>query len=747
MKNKALLTLLLSSTLLTINAEPIIDAQHSRNDSTLLLQEVSVTAIKQGANLQDQAISSTIIGKQTIEDLNIVTVKGISEIVPNFYIPEYGSRMTSSVYVRGIGARIDQPVVGLNVDNVPILNKDNYDFNLIDIARVEMLRGPQSTLYGRNTMGGLINIYTLSPMNYQGLRILGEYGNGNTWQAALSYYTKFNENIGLSIVGSYYSTDGFYKNLYNNQNCDWEHSGNGRAKLVWNPGKIKLENTFSFSISRQGGYPYEYIKTGEINYNDTCFYRRNAISDGLTIKWKVKNIDFSSISSYQYIDDNMTLDQDFLPTSYFTLTQARKENAFTQDFIAKGKVKKYSWLGGLFGFYKHTKMNAPVTFLDDGISQLIEFYRNEANPYYPIRWDDRVFPLNSIFKNQSYGAALYHQSNLELGKWMLSAGLRLDFEENRLNYNSNCYATYTIYQVEEGKMPTVYKDETLNINENGDLKQNFLQLLPKISAVYKLPFPSPSNLFASIGKGYKAGGFNTQMFSDVLQQKIMNTMGIANLYDVDEIVSYKPETSWNYEVGAHIECWDRRIQTDISLFYIQVDNQQLTIFPPGTTTGRIMTNAGKSRSFGAEFAVKISPIKNWEINGSYGYTNAKFVDFNNGKTDYSGNYIPYAPQNTLFIGTTYNLGLKKNWLQNILFNINMRGVGKIYWDEANEVAQPFYAQLGASATFANKHYSLQLWGENLTNTHFNTFYFVSMSNAFLQKGKKTTFGATLRINI
>ena len=84
--------------------------------------------------------------------------------------------MTSTIYVRGMGARIDQPVVGFNVDNVPFLNKDGYDFDIEDIDRIEVLRGPQSTLYGRNTMGGLVNVYTLSPMKYQGLRSMLEYG-------------------------------------------------------------------------------------------------------------------------------------------------------------------------------------------------------------------------------------------------------------------------------------------------------------------------------------------------------------------------------------------------------------------------------------------------------------------------------------------------------------------------------------------------------------------------------------------
>ncbi|MDE6144769.1 MAG: Plug domain-containing protein, partial [Muribaculaceae bacterium] len=148
-----------------------------RNDT---LKEVTVTAIKQSESLNLQPIASTTLGEKSIERYNITTMKDASEIVPNFYIPDYGSRMTSSIYVRGLGARMDQPAVGLNVDNIPVLNKNDYDIDLFDIERIEVMRGPQSVLYGRNTMGGLINIYTLSPRDVRGLRFMAEYGRGNS---------------------------------------------------------------------------------------------------------------------------------------------------------------------------------------------------------------------------------------------------------------------------------------------------------------------------------------------------------------------------------------------------------------------------------------------------------------------------------------------------------------------------------------------------------------------------------------
>ena len=134
---------------------------------TLSLGEVTVTAIKQSADMRTQATTLTVIGRQEAERNQVLSVKTAADLVPNLFIPDYGSRMTSTVYVRGIGTRIDQPAVGLTIDNVPVMTKENYDFDLMDVARFEVLRGPQSTLYGRNTLGGVMHVYTLSPLNYQ----------------------------------------------------------------------------------------------------------------------------------------------------------------------------------------------------------------------------------------------------------------------------------------------------------------------------------------------------------------------------------------------------------------------------------------------------------------------------------------------------------------------------------------------------------------------------------------------------
>jgi outer membrane receptor protein involved in Fe transport len=263
-----------------------------------------------------------------------------------------------------------------------------------------------------------------------------------------------------------------------------------------------------------------------------------------------------------------------------------------------------------------------------------------------------------------------------------------------------------------------------------------------------LPTAGESSLYVSVSKGYKAGGFNTQMFSDVLQQRLMGIMGIGAAYDINDIVGYKPEKAWNYEIGGHFESVNRRIKGDLALFYIDCRDRQMTIFPDGTTTGRIMTNAGKTRSMGAEASLSVNFTDYLGMNLSYGYCDARFVRYNDGKADYKDKHVPYCPQHTLFAQAFYTCNINSDsfWIKSITIDANVKGTGEIYWNEANTLCQPFYALLGSSLTLTGKHYSLQLWGQNLTDTRYNTFYFVSIGHEFLQRGRGRMLGATLRVN-
>lgn len=717
------------------------------SDSVYALGEVNVTAIKAGGELADAPVALTVVSADEARRLGIVSMKNVSALSPNLYIPEYGSRMTSSIYMRGIGARIDQPAVGLNVDNVPFLNKDAFDFDITDIERIEVLRGPQSAMYGRNTMAGLINITTTSPLRFQGVRILAEAGTGNSYRGAVSGFFKFSRRLGMSLSGQYSSFGGYVTNVYDGTRADASRDLSLRWKTEWRPvAAVKIENTASFGRSRQPGYPYAFEETGEVNYNDPCFYKRLTFTDGLTVKWDAPSFTLSSIMSYQYIDDNMTLDQDFLPLDYFTLSQIRTEHSFTEELVAQGyhKSEGYNWTAGLFGFTKHGRMNAPVTFKSTGIERLIVDHVNAVNPYYPISWESDEFLLGSRFTMPVGGVSAYHRSSFTTGPWSFAGVLRMDYEHTSLRYHSFTSTGYTVNDMTDPQHPSVFSRENIEIDDRGRLSRNFVSLLPAVTATY---LSGDHEAYLSVAKGYKAGGYNTQMFSDVLQQRLMASLGVAEKYDVDEIVSYKPEKSWNYEIGYKYRRADRKLDLSAALFYIDCRDQQLTTFPDGTTTGRIMTNAGRTESYGFEVSGRYCPAIRWTFNAAYGYTHAKFREFHNGISDFSGKYVPYAPSNTLYLSGMYTLPLGLSWIDAISLDVNFRGIGRIYWDEANTTSQPFYGRLGAILSATGKHGSVEISAENITGTKYDTFRYVSIGNNFFQRGRPASCRVTLRILI
>lgn len=730
-----------------LHAEP--SAHSLPADTVTALGELNVVALKQSDKLRDDPVAATVIGLPLLESSNTTAIKGIADIVPNLYIPDYGSRITSTIYVRGIGARMDQPAVGLNVDNVPFLHKNAYDFEMADIASVEMMRGPQSTLYGRNTIAGLIDVQTLSPMRWQGWRISLQAAGGKDFKASAGWYHKFSSVFASSITvaGSYLG--GFYENDLTGSKVDHEKNIALRWKTEWRLSKdFHLINSLSTSLLDQGGYPYKYMGTGQIAYNDPCFYKRKLFNDGLTLRWRAPAFTLSSVTSLQWLGDNMTLDQDFLPEPFFTITQRQHDISLTEDILFRGRGEGiYSWKGGVFAFWRRTGMRAPVTFKDQGIKQLIEDHRNDANPYYPITWDTRSFLLGSHFTLPSRGVALYHESELELGRFRLSAGIRADYEVSGLDNHSFTDTGYTIYKFGPGETLTPDRHVAIEIDDRGSLNKHYINWLPKVTLMYSLPMMGENNLYLNIAKGFKAGGYNTQMFSDVLQQRLMGVMGIGAKYDIDDVVGYRPEFSWNYELGAHLFWPGANLESDLALFFIDVRDQQLTMFPDGTTTGRIMTNAGRTRSMGAEVSLTWRPTDRWDFMTTYGLTDARFRKFYNGKNDFAGKFLPYVPRNTLFIQAGHSLPLHFKSLKALEFDINLRGTGSVYWNEENSVRQPFYVLAGASATLRAKEWSLQIWGRNITDSHYDTFYFKSMGNEFLQQGRPFQLGITFRLQI
>lgn len=775
-------------------------AQILSEDTTKVIDLEEVTIIsspKETSKLRQLPTSVSLISQKEMQAHRISSLKGASTIVPNFFMPDYGSRLTSAMYIRGIGSRINTPAVGMYVDNIPYLDKSAFDFNFYDIERIDILRGPQGTLYGRNTMGGLVKVHTRSPFSYQGTDLKLSYGTkSNERSAALTHYHRISEQFAFSAGGYYDGSDGFFTNSYFDQKVDERQAGGGRIRAIFLPSdNWKLDFNVSFDYTDEGGYPYYH--TDQITYNRESSYRRSLLNTGLNIEHQANNFIFNAVTGFQHLNDRMFMDQDFSPLDTYTLEQKQRINSISEEISFKSKPgKRWQWTTGLFGFYQSMKVNSPVTFRPDGMKMLNQMLgtvipnRIEVtmgpvmamNILPSLAITDTEMPIDGHFKTPQYNLALFHQSQFRnlFGVEGLSfiAGLRLEYEKMKMDYNTGTSLNYTVgIKGEMTQMGQVIREInmmpetplTVESRYQGNLSKDYIQLLPRFALQYDFN-NGKNNVYASISKGYRSGGYNFQMFSELLQSSLRNDMMrqskeaimekvpenyialVADKFptpgenpDAQTAVEYKPEYTWNYEIGTHLNLFGGKLQADLAAFYMQTSDQQLSQMTE-SGLGRITVNAGESESYGMEANLVASLNRHLQLNANYGYTHATFVKYNVGEgEDYSGNYVPFAPMHTLNVGGSYTFYFNHSWAQSLTFGANATGAGKIYWTENNQASQDFYATLNGYITLKTKAIQIDLWGRNLTDNNYTTFYFESMGNGFEQRCKPLQLGIDIRL--
>ena len=693
-----------------------------------VLQEARVMALKESVPVAQMASSVSVVGSQLLRYSGTYRPNSLSSVIPGLYIPDYGASLTSTIYMRGLGSRMENPVLGLYVDGIPVLDKNAYDFDWEAVQSATLLRGPQGTLYGRNAMGGVLSLRTLSPADGARPSFFVEYGTANTVRTGGSW------TAGNHVFSATFRhTDGYFLNTCKNTLCDPYNGLSARWK--WEKGS--WTNLLNVSLSDEGGFAYGQVLGGQqlpVNYNDEAGYRRLSVLEGLKYRRRTPDWTWDFSASLQLLADNMRMDQDYTERSIFTLQQRQLSGAHTVEILLRPTDKSAVWqpTTGFFGFYKLNRLSAPVLFKREGIEELI---LNNANKNIPadigyLSIPEQEMPINSDFLIGSWNAALFHESVFRLGSWILTAGLRLDYEGARMDYD--CLA-----QLHYQFLPTMKAAKPFDVPYRGGVSHHYFQVLPKLSALYEAG--SHLRFFGTLSKGYRAGGFNTQIFSDILQYQTMTAlMKDLGVYLDKEMVSvvagnteYDPEKAWNFELGARYG--KGTFRADAALYWLEVRDQQLTVFPPGMTTGRMMTNAGRSRSLGAEAQMNWQPGR-WRLRASYGYCHATM----------EGKGLPYVPAHTLYLQSGYRLSLGKASLN---LDASLRGAGPFWWNEENTLREPLSLQLDARIGLAFSRCEIYLRGQNLTDASTHTFYFKSMGNEFLANGKPRTIITGISISI
>lgn len=673
-------------------AQDFIFAKDTTRIPEVRIGEVSIISSKSNLSLKKMPISVSLLSSSLIQSNEINNLTDLTSTVPNLFMPDYGSKLTSPVYIRGVGSRINAPSVGLYVDNVPYFEKAAFNFDFFDIEVIEVLRGPQGTLYGRNTMGGLINVITSSPMEYQGGKISLGMGNYGLLNANGGYFGKAGDNFAYSLSLNYLHRDGYFTNNYTGKEVDDIDSYGIRNRLIWKiTDKLSVENIFSSELSEQGGYPYSiYDETTDlirdIDYNQYSYYNRKLFSDALLVKYEADKFELISTSSFQYLDDMQAIDQDFTPDSLYFVSQAQKQNMYSQEIILRSANQSgYNWLIGAYGF---------IQVFDRGVD--VDIYSSDM----------------TLFKDYDHtisGYAFFHQSTIEdllVKNLTLTAGIRIDSEKDVLNYNYDRRIGANTSSLSDTVYPEI----------------SGFEILPKVSLGYGF---GNNNIYTTIARGYKTGGFNST-------------------FEREEDLSFDPEFSWNYEIGAKTTLFGKRVYADLALFYIDWKDQQIYQTVP-SGRGSMLKNAGRSVSKGIEITLKAIPLYGFENSLTYGYTKAQFIDHVvDDNTDYANNYIPYVPRYTFTFQTNKTHYLRESFpIESIRFNILFRGMGLTYWKEDNQHAQGAYGTADLKVTLTRAKLDLDIWVKNMFNSEYESFYFTALGNEYVQRGRPRHFGVRL----
>ena len=675
---------------LTLNGATGINPDSSANKN-VPLDEIVVTDFKQNKrNLTSTAVST--INVQQLHNQQIVNLKELTAVMPNFYMPDYGSYANTPVYIRGIGTKSKGSAVGFYVDGVPHFESSAFNIDLSDIAAVNVFRGPQGTLYGRNTIAGIINVYTHNPLDYQRTRIKVGYGRYNDFIAQASNYAKISEKFGISTAASYHHNDGMFTNHFLNEKADKLNEGEGRIGFYWRPTTnwlLHLNSTLTYS--EQNGYPYapyDIVKDEllPISYNRNSTYRRLISSTGLNAQYENNHISFNSQTSYQFIKSHQGLDQDFTPQDVYFVDNSYHQNMLSQELTLKSNDKgRYQWIIGLFGMLLHSNQFAETSY----------FTRDFSTP--------------TTYKNPTAGYAIYHQSSYNIWRGMsATVGLRFDYEHAKTTYNQDKTTLST-------GVTTHAKDFVSSAS--------FRQFTPKFTLQY---LTNKDNLYyISITRGYKLGGFNT-------------------IFKTDAERTYDPEYSWNYEVGTRLKFLNGRLTAEADLFYIDWRHMQTTYTVPGV--GNVIANAGHTDSNGFELSLAYHPIKSLQLNLNYGYTHARYLEYKkSAREDFSGNRLPMVPNHTLSLNGTYTI-MPAGWFDKIIFNTGLTGLGRIYWADDNIVRQNFYATLNAKVSLTKDIFTWEIWGKNLTATDYMAYGFKASQGNYAQRGKPLTFGTAVSVS-
>ncbi|MEP6594628.1 MAG: TonB-dependent receptor [Ginsengibacter sp.] len=697
-----------------IGKQPV-NIQISLEQTSYRLDQVVVTAQKREELLQKVPVSITSLSEKNITDYRLWNSKDITGIVPNLYSSDPGDKRNVTS-IRGITTTSYDPAVATYIDGVNQFGLDTYISPLFDVARIEILRGPQGTLYGRNAMGGVINIITKQPTNKTSG--FAELSLGNYGQQRYSAGMKtplVKDKLFFGAAALYDGLDGYYTNEFNNSKYDKQHSiiGNYFLKFLANQKWVVTLNVKHNNNRNHGPFPLvfgidnAFAMPYKLSQNALTKIIDNIFNTSLSVNYAASAFNFESQTAWQsnYRYYNTPIDADFSPidgvtiinnygSDFNTVKVLTQEIKFSSPAADRSPLK---WTTGTYLFLQNNPGKQATRFGDDALL---------------VGAPDVDFSLINTTKAKGKGIAVYGQATYSIIKKLeITGGLRYDYE----NKDQKIFGEYQ----KDGDAPFPYRTDT-------SASAHFTAFTPKLSVAYNLS--DNHLLFATYSKGYRAGGL-TPLASDPSQPALY---------------AFKPEYSNNFEAGIKNIFLADQLMLNFTAFYTTITNAQVpTLILPDAVT--ITKNTGKLTSKGVEAEVNAAPVKGLQINYSAGYTDAKYkklkLSQNGEEADLKGKRQIFTPDFTSMLAAQYSFPLCKKHDIDLVLRGEWKYLGTQYFDLANALRQSPYSLLNTRIGIATKNFEIMFYGRNLSGKKYIAYAY---DFGAVHLGDPKTYGLSLK---
>lgn len=682
--------------------------------------DIIVTAERRVASLQEVPISITALSGDTLEAAGIRTTEQLSDLTPGLLVQR---SVVGKISIRGIGNEnytiAGDPGVAVHSDGVYVARAAAGLFDLFDIERVEVLRGPQGTLYGRNATGGVINVLPNRPGKAFEARVAGEYGNYDAIRIDGMVNVPLGETVGFRFAGLGTWRDGFTENRFPGiaarrfDRLDSRDMVGVRGQLAWDDGTFSARLSVEHLDDRSNLPAYKYLNRPDALPNadfggfgqgdlrtvnqgfeaaipgsgrtvgaDDRFFLTRQTGVALHLGYDASTVALNSITGYRRTRFNWFNDGDGSDVFYVNYIQQDRNEQLSQEVqLASTGDGRLQWLLG--GFY----------FKETGSSFIaLPFPFGFNLPFY--------ISIDGTAKTEAlagFGELRWQATD----RLRLTFGARYSWEKRKANY---------LYIIDFGS-PFI---------QNPDLEDTFDAFTPRFVAAWDAT--DSVNLYASVTRGFKSGGFNLLAVQ----------------------AGFRPETVWAYEVGLKAQTPDRAFTFNANLFHYDYTDQQVGQI---VNLQSVLTNAASSRITGAEAEMLVRPARGLDIGATFAWLDTAYKQFCTGDPtqpnapvspgcdpanpiDLAGNRLPRAPEFTLTTSLGYTADLER--AGSLAFRADLRMQSDMFFTQFNRrlIAQPSYVTVNGSVTWAsaNDRFSLGAF----INNAFNETYFTEVleSGAF-----------------